>query len=266
MPALQVITGQATNPGVGPALLTPNSGDSFTVKNAPVGSDVRLVDAWAFTTTNALLRYRSPELHDQAQNARLLPVLSKSYPLMNGYVWQKLYPQDLLTVEIAGGTAEVDAASLLVYYANLPGIAARLHALAEIQPLVEDLFTVEVDLTSSATSCNYSPQVAINASFDTFQRNRDYAIFGYECVTEGLTLGITGSDTGNLRLGGPLTASPWITRNWFIRLSEALGLPCIPVINSANVANVLLDVTAQGVSAAYKVAVHMATLTTQLQN
>lgn len=262
--ALQVLTGQATNPGTAVTALTANTGDSFTVKNANSGSKVNLLDAWAFTTTNLLLRYRSPLLHDVAQNARLQPVASKSYPLMNRHAGQQLQPQDPLIVEITGGAAETDAASLLVYYEDLPGAAARLHDWSEIAPLVKNLFTVEVDLTSSATTCNYSPTVAINGSFDTFKRDRDYAVLGYECGTEGLTFGITGSDTGNIRVGGPLTALPFLTRDWFIRLNSDTGYPCIPVINSANVSAINCDVVAQATSTAYKVGVHLAELSSTL--
>lgn len=258
--ALQVVTGQATNPSTTITALTPNTGDSFTVKNAPLNSRIELLDAWAFTTTNLLLRYRSPLLHDLSQNARLQPVASKSYPLMNQHAGQILEPQDPLIVEITGGTAEVDAASLLVHYENLPGADARLFDWNEIQPLVEDLFTVEVDLTSSGTSCNYSPTVALNASFDTFRRGMDYAILGYDCATEGLTFGISGADTANLRVGGPLTALPFLTRDWFIRLNMNTGYPCVPVINSANVAAINCDVVAQATSTAYKVGVHLALL------
>lgn len=262
--ALQVLTGQATNPGATITALTANTGDSFTVKNAPLGSNIELIDAWAFTTTNLLLRYRSPLLHDVSQNARLQPVASKSYPLMNNHAGQTLEPQDPLIVELTGGTAEVDAASFLVYYDNLPGAAARLFDWNEIAPLVEDLFTVEVDLTSSGTSCNYSATVALNGSFDTFRRGMDYAVLGYECATEGLTFGISGADTGNLRLGGPLTALPFLTRDWFVRLNQNTGYPCVPVINSANVAAINCDCVAQATSTAYKVGVNLALLSQTL--
>jgi hypothetical protein len=210
------------------------------------------------------MRYRSPLLHDATQNARLQPVASKSYPLMNGVAEQPLEPQDLLTVELTGGAAEVDAGGLLVYYANLPGASARLFDWATIKPLVANLFTVEVDVTSSGTACNYSPTVAINGSFDTFRRNIDYALLGWECATEGVSLGITGADTSNLRVGGPLTALPFVTDAWFIYLNRAFGIPLIPVFNSGNVGAINVDVVAQATSTVYKVGLHMAQLSSPL--
>jgi hypothetical protein len=261
---LRVLTGQVTNPSTTITQVTANTGDTFTVPALAQGSNGILLDAWAFTTTNLLARIRSPRMHDQAQNMRLQPIASKSYPLTPRYGSQTIYSQDPIIVELTGGASEVDAITLLEYYPAIQGIAARLHSWSEIKPLIANLFTVEVDLTSSGTSCNYSATVAINGSFDTFIRNVDYAIIGYECPTEGLTVGITGPDTGNTRLGGPLTAAPWITRGWFVDQSNDYGLPMIPVINSANVAATNVDVVAQATTTSYKVAFHLAELSSQL--
>jgi hypothetical protein len=258
---LQVINGTVVNPSSTITALTPNSGDSYTVRNAAAGTDVELLQAWAFTTTNLLFRVRSPLMHDQAQNLRFQPTASQPYPLMDGTMTQRLQPQDNLTVELTGGTSETDIGALLVYYDNLPGISARLHAPAEVVPLVQNLTTVEVDVTSSGTAGAYSATVALNGTFDTLKRNIDYAILGYECPTTGVSLGITGVDTGNLRVGGPLINSTFITRRWFVELSESTGKPCIPVINAANVAGVNIDVVAQATSTVFKVGIHLAQLT-----
>lgn len=265
-PALQVVNGQVTNPGTSVTQLTPNTGDSYAVRNASDNSNVELLDAWTFTTTNLLMRIRSPLMHDIAQCMRLQPTASQPYPLLDRSASQELQPQDNLIVELTGGTAEVDAAGILIYYADLPGANARLHAWAEIAPLVAAVTTVEVDITSSATSCNYSATAALNSAFDTLKANRDYAILGYECGTNGVSLGITGADTSNLRVGGPLVNLPFITRNWFVDLSAAFGLPLIPVINSSNRAGTLLDVVAQATSTTFKVGVHLALLSTNLSS
>jgi hypothetical protein len=257
---LQVINGTVVNPSTTITALTPNAGDSYTVRNAAAGSDVELLQAWAFTTTNLLFRVRSPLMHDQAQNIRMQPTASQPYPLLSGALTQKLFPQDNMTVELTGGTAETDIGSLLVYYNNLPGISARLHSEAEVMPLIQNLTTVEVDVTSSGTAGAYSATVPLNGTFDTLRRNIDYAVLGYECATTGCSLGITGVDTGNLRVGGPLTNLAFVTKNWFVDLSNMTGKSCIPVINSANVAGVNIDVVAQATSTVFKVGIHLAQL------
>ena len=262
--ALEVLTGQATNPGAVDTALTANAGDSFTVRSAAQGSHISLVDAWAFTTTNLHFRVRSPRMHDQAQNMRFQPTASKANPLMPRFAGQRLYSQDTLTCEIQGGAAEVDMATLLVYYDDLPGVNSRLFDFADIKPHIANLTTVEVDLTSSATSCNYSPTVALNGSFDTLKRNVDYAILGYECPVAGGTLGIRGSDTGNLRVGGPLLDTTLFTRAWFVQLDADLTPPCVPVINAANVGAINVDCACQAASTAFRVGINLAELDTVL--
>lgn len=261
MPAMQVLNGFAVNPSSTITALTPCTGDSYTVRNVAQGTDIELLDAWAFTTTNLLFRYRSPLLHDAVQNARLKPTASQATPLLSGYATQKLQPQDNLIVEITGGTSETDIGTLLAYYDNLPGTNARLHSWAEVQPLIQELTTVEVDVTSNATSGQYSAAVALNATFDTLKRNIDYAVLGYECPINGCSFGLTGVDTGNLRVGGPLTTLSFITRGWFVDLSDKTGKPCIPVINSANVAGVNIDVVAAATSTSFPIGVVLAQLT-----
>lgn len=260
--AVEVITGQVTNPGAALTAVTMNSGDSTVVRNATPGSGVHLLQAWAFTTTNLLARIRSAAMHDVAQNMRLQPVASQPHPLLPWSASEPLYPGDNLIIELEGGAAEKDLISLLVAYDDLPGISARLHSPQEVEPLVEHITTVEVDITSSATSCNYGATTALNGSFDTLKRNRDYAILGYECSVTGGTLGIRGSSTGNLRVGGPLSNDIRWTENWFIRLSREYGVPLIPVFNSADVAAMLLDCACQAVSTAFAVGVHLALLRT----
>lgn len=259
--ALEVITGLATNPGVGPAQLTANSGDSYAVRSTDVAADIELWNAWAFTNTNLLMRIRSPRMHDQAQNIRLQPPAAIPRPLIGLQPSQRLYSQDNLIVELSGGAAEVDLASILVYYRNLPGIAARLHSWSEVEPLIQNLTSVEVQPVSSATAGNYGAAVALNSAFDTLIRNVDYAVLGYECATVGCTFGIRGADTGNLRIGGPLYNQTEVTASWFVNLSQANGnAQTIPVVNAANVAAILCDVAAQATATTFKVSVNLAQL------
>lgn len=263
--ALEVITGQVTNPGATISQLTANSGDSYAVRSTDINSDIELWNAWAFTTTNLLMRIRSPRMHDQAQNWRGQPPASTPRPLIGLQPSQRLYSQDNILVELTGGAAEVDVASLLIYYRNLPGVAARLHSWSEVEPLIQNLTTVQVAPVSSGTAGNYGASVALNSSFDTLIRNVDYAILGYECSTNGLTFGIRGADTGNLRLGGPLYNQTELTSGWFVTLSQANGnAPTVPVINSANVGAILCDVVAQATSTTFNVGVNLAQLKSPL--
>jgi hypothetical protein len=203
-------------------------------------------------------------MHDSAQNTRYQTVASQPRPVMAFEESQLLFSQDNIIVEMTGDAAAVDLASLLVYYNDLPGISANLHTWSEVSPLIDKLTTVEVDLTSSGTSCNYSATVALNGTFDTLIRNEYYAVLGYECGTTGGTLGLTGVDTGNLRVGGPLYNQTEFTADWFAMLSRITGKPLIPVVNAANVAAITIDCACQAVSTSFKVAFNLALLKTPL--
>lgn len=261
MPAMEVVNGFAVNPGATVTALTPCTGNSFTVRNTNQPGAAYIAEAWAYDTTNLLFRVRSPLLHDVAQNLRMKPTASQPTPLLSGYGLQKLQPQDNLIVEMSGGTAETDLGGLLLYYDVLPGVgAARLHSWSEVQPLIEQFTTIEVDLTSSATAGQYSAAVSLNSSFDTLKRGYDYAILGYESTLNGGSVGITGVDTGNLRVGGPLTALSFLTRNWFIEQSNKTGKSMIPVINASNVAGINIDITSASASTAYQIGFVLAQL------
>jgi hypothetical protein len=259
--AIEVITGQATNPGATITQLTANSGDSYAVRSTDIAADIELWNAWFFTTTNLLARIRSPRMHDQAQNIRLQPPASTPRPLIGLQPSQRLYSQDNVIVEVTGGAAEVDGGSLLVYYRDRPGVSARLHSWSEVEPLVQNLTSVQVAPQSSGTAFNYGAAVALNSSFDTLIRNVDYAFLGYECATTGCTFGLRGADTGNLRLGGPLYNQSEVTAAWFVTLSQANGnAPVIPILNAANVGAILCDVVAQATSTTFNVSVNLAQL------
>lgn len=258
--AMQLITGQCTNPGATLTQLTANSGDSYAIRSTAITAKIEMMNAWAFTTTNLFMRVRSPRMHDQAQNLRFQVPASLPRPLIGLQPNQTLYSQDNLIVELTGGAAEVDLATLMLYYNDLPGISARLHHWEEIAPLIQNLTTVQVAPVSSGTAGNYGTAVALNSSFDTLIRNVDYAILGYECATSGCTLGITGVDTGNLRVGGPLYNQTELTSSWFITNDQIQPFPCIPVINSANVAAILVDVAAQATATTFNVGINLAQL------
>lgn len=238
--AIQVITGRATNPSSITAL-TANTGDSFTVRNATLGSNVWLDQMWGFNATAGIVRLRSPLMHDNVQGVRLRTKASDATPELPEYLRQKLFPQDALTFEQQGGGAETDAASILVYYEDLPGVDARLATWDQISGRIVHISAVESNLTSGGTAGQYGGSQAINANFDNFIANRDYAILGYLTDTAAVTIGWTAAEFGNLRIGAPATVKGEITSGWFVDLSRRLGLPYIPIFNSANKASVLVD-------------------------
>src|SRR5437867_3516144 len=83
---------------------------------------------------------------------------------------------------------------------------------------------------------------AQNAVVDLLRANTDFAVFGMTTNTECAAICLRGPDTANLRVSVP--GEPDFTEDgawWFRLLSMHYGLPCIPVINSANKGGTLID-------------------------
>jgi hypothetical protein len=241
--ALEIVNSYVTNPGVGPAVVatTPFPGDVLAVRNFNNPDTCSLLDMWAQTTTAGLARVRSPRLHDNVQGIRERTIAATNRVLTSPFATQPLYAQDVLIAEMFGGAAETDGMAWINYYSNLPGVAAQLFTWAQIQPRILDLLTVEVQMAGGAAVGAYSVPLAINSFTDLLEANSSYAILGYDTDVVGLSVGIRGPDTGNLRVGGPMTPERLETRDWFVRLSNVYGIGAIPVINSANKGATLVD-------------------------
>jgi hypothetical protein len=52
---------------------------------------------------------------------------------------------------------------------------------------------------------------------------------------------IDGTDTGNLRVGGPVLADPEHDATMFLDFARAFGLPLVPIINSNNAGATLIQ-------------------------
>lgn len=245
MPAgLEVIAGQATAPSSTFTALTMNAGNTLTVRNAALGTDVRLIQMWATHNAAGVFRVRSPKLHDVIQGIRIRNPTAASIEMLPWDTFQKLVPQDVLTAEITGSATagQFEQGALLVYYKDLPGQAARLTTVQDVQNRGVNVFTVEGTITPGATG-GYSGSQAVNANFDVFKANTDYALLGYRVDARCCVARWQGVDTGNLGVGGPGEPNiADITCNWFAWLSRWQNLPLIPVFNSANKFGIFTDI------------------------
>lgn len=238
---MEVIDTFNTNSNAVLTALAPFPGDTLTVRNFESPDNAWLVDTWSAAAAASIYRIRSPRLHDNQQGIRFRTVAAAVRALFTELEIQKLYAQDTLIMELAGGAAETDGASVLIYYTGLAGSNARLSTLDSITSRIVNLVNVEVAVGAGAAVGTRIAGVAINATFDLLIANTDYALLGYESDTTGLSVGFRGPDTGNYRVGGPMTTERIETRDWFVRLNRKLGLPTIPVINSANKAGTFVD-------------------------
>jgi hypothetical protein len=253
--AIEAVAGFATNPGAVLTTLTPSTNTSFTVRGTDTSKNVWLASGWAFNGTAGELVVKSPRMHDNVQGIRNRVTAALTAPLFNTpfnpMFKQRMFAQDNVTVQISGGAAELDTATLMFVYEDLAGVSGRFIDYPTLLKQGLNAVTIEVTVVAVATG-NFGGAVAINSTFDTLIANTDYAIVGGMTDTRGDTVRITGVDLGNLGVGFP--AEPSLrdtTNNFFTGLSANLGLPCIPVINSANKAATTIDVQTNGAGGTY---------------
>ncbi len=108
-------------------------------------------------------------------------------------------------------------------------------------PRIRHIFTVENTLAFGATG-GYSGEETVNAEFDLWKANVDYALLGYLVDGECAVVRWRGSDTGNLGVGGPgVEDNRDLTSTWFTMLSSMYDRPLVPVFNAANKDGILVD-------------------------
>lgn len=234
MTAVEIVTGRVVNPGAAFAALTANTDQSFAVRYHTSPGTAVLEEIWTQQGTAGQIRITSPNMHDDNVGIRMVANANAVRRLLPEEAAEVLMPQDTLEVAMTGSAAATDVAGLLVYYGDLPGISARLHMWEEIKPRIEHLYSFPVAIAGPATAGDWSAGVALNATVDEFKANRDYAILGYTVDTESAAVAVSGSDTGNLKVGGPGPLLADETRAFFVDQSRRSGTPHIPVINSAN--------------------------------
>jgi hypothetical protein len=245
--AVEVVTGFVTAPGAAfgvPATFwTMAAGNSLVVRNGKDEAGIYLLQMWADNQVAGALRIRSPKLHDNVQGIRATVLLSEVQPLLPIGTKQKLYSQDQLIAEQVGSAVagDIESGAFLVYYEDLPGVEGRFLTEAQLWPRVRHIFPVENTIALGITG-GYTGEEAINAEFDLFKANTDYALLGYLVSAECAVVRWRGADTGNLGIGGPGTETErHLTAQWFLEHARLTGLPLIPVFNSANKQGILLD-------------------------
>jgi hypothetical protein len=241
--AIDTVTSTGTAINTTLAATTIASGDSFTIKNAALTSDVWLLQAWVDNQAAGSVRIRSPKMHDNVEGIRTRVQSGVLKPLLPMGMPQRLIPQDTEIVELAGSATAGDIESVvqLIYYADLPGQAARLQTWDALKGRVKHITPVRVAITLGS-SAGYNGARAINADVDLLQANTDYAVLGMTTDAECAAVCLRGPDTGNLRVSAP--GEPDLTEDtmwWFRELAWHYNLPLIPIINSANKGATLID-------------------------
>ena len=243
MPALEILAGFATAPSTTITALTMSTGLTAVVRNAPDDAEIKMLQAWADVQGVGTLQARSPKFHDNVRGISLATSIAEVDPMLAMGIGQKLYPQDAMSLGISGSATagDIETGCFLLYYSQLPGVEARLIAPNELRERSKSIMG-QMNTLAVGTAGGFSGSEAINAEFDNWKANVDYALVGYVVDIDCAAVRWIGSDSGNLGVGGPGNAkNKRLTSRWFIELSEAFDLPLIPVFNAANKSAILID-------------------------
>lgn len=229
-------------------LLIAGSGQSLSVRAAAAGANILLDSVWGDLTVAAFLSIRSPRMHDNVKGVLVNVLPTSSNPVLNEGFGQQLYSQDTLTLgltfPVAPGAASLQHVGFNIVYSDLPGVAAPMRTWAEVEPNILEYMGLQTVPTTGASPGSWGPGVNLASTFDTLKANELYAVVGYEVSALATAVALQGPDTGNLLVGGPAPISLFDTRYWFKQQSDLLGMPYIPVINSANKNSTLANVCA----------------------
>ena len=240
--------------------LAMNTGDTLTIRAiTDPTKNIWLLSSWAMVEAVGFAEIHSPRMHDNVHGIRFRIPANNALPQWALYTPTKMYTLDTLTVQLAGtsGVGSISPMALLFYYEDLPGIAARLTTIDDVHKRGLNLMAQEVTVTGADTG-NYSTAVALNANFDFTKANTDYALLGFTVDINGGSICLRGADTGNLRVAAPgLNTMPQVTGEWFHRLTDRTGLPCIPILNSNNKGGILVDNVTTHTGGTYNIGVQL---------
>jgi hypothetical protein len=240
---LEMNSGFVTAPSTVQVALTMASGSSGQVKTAKAGSLIKLLAAWTDQQTAGYLRLRSSRLHDAAQGIRLYSVASDVENLIPYGSPQRLYPGDILSIDLSGSATagDIESAAWLLYYDDMEGVDAKLITFDEMQKRGVNYVVVENTLALGTTG-GFSGEEGINAEYDLLKAGVDYALAGYTVNTECTAVSWRGVDSGNSRVGGPGNETEKEqTSNWFVTLARRFNMALIPVFNANNKSGILID-------------------------
>lgn len=258
--AIQMLSGFFTAAGAGTGVATPMQGDAFTVPSIAPNTTARLANMWANGGSTDFIRIRSPRMHDANQGIRSQVTGSVNFPLLPWSSDSPLWALDTPIVEIDETGAATGAIAVLYDYDDLPGVQPRLATWEEIDPRIQNISGVQVNLGAIAGIGQYSPGNAINSTFDNFEAGYDYAVLGYTTPAARLAIALAGPDTGYLKVGGPGPADSRTTCEWFQRMARLTGRACIPIIAANNKGATNVFQTDNAASAAVNITLVLAQL------
>lgn len=226
--------------------LAAGTGDSATFQNVPTDSQAYLAEIWGVDDAGpAEFSFTASRFHDQIEGiAGWVPDGSATAPTNRPSLIspqgfdQRVYPSDVMTVKAAATAGDNVNVTLNVYYSNLPGISAQLRTGEWVRSQTVNLVGVDAQVTPG--SGDWGSSVALSAASRRLDAGRFYAVLGFTGPTALAALAVSGFETGNLRIGGPLLGDGGHDAYQIANLADAYNAALIPVIAGNNQDNVLV--------------------------
>lgn len=261
--AVDTISTFVANPGSAGAAVTVATGDSLVVRNFAPSDFAKLTKVIRVGATEGFVQVLSPLIHDDVRGIRFITTETPSVLSFPQNIGQPLQPSDTLAVTVSGGTAETDQAVLQIYYSNVLGTAARLHMWGDISGNIKNVKILDTVCDASGTQGQWKDTV-ITTTEDLLHVNSDYAVLGVMSDIALAAVGVRGQETGNLRVCTVGTTTTDDTSDAFIRESERLGVPYIPVISPLNKGSIYASVVNDGSHATCHIQLVLAELVSRL--
>lgn len=256
--------------GTGFVALTTATGDSATFQTVPSGGDSPvgwLAEVWGANSASVCeYSLYATRFHDQTYGLRMASPAATSFAPTTTPVNlsplgfdQPIYSADTLVVRASGQDNDKVNVSCIVYYPNLPGV--DFHGVTSQFVRSNLRYLVGVNVQPTSGSGNWGNSVVLNSQTDLLHAGRQYAVLGFTAQSAIQAVAIQGIDTGNLRVGGPVTGDPKADAYMFSRLADFYNAPLIPVIQ-ANNAGAINVYAANLTGAAQVIDIQLAELTT----
>lgn len=239
---IETIGFTATAPGTSGAAAAAVAGDSLVIKNGK--SPVIMGLACDFQGAG-FAQVVFPTGHDTTRGMRQPVAAGEPTPRIPVGVALPITAQETMAVTVAGSATagDVENGILLIGYEEMPGSQQNLIKWSACMKRMVKFTTVYATL-AVGTGGTWSGEEALNADSDLLIANREYALLGMEFLNECAAVSIKGPDTAGVRIAVPGSVEfADLSMNYFAAMSRAFGdETLIPVINSANKSNTLLQV------------------------
>ena len=232
--------------------VTYNAGQSGTVRSYVDGTAAYIEDVYAAALAHPFqVSIKSPRMADQTKglllagssvNAAASADIFNPQVLLPGFLTQRVYSTDILTVTANGTASDTFVGVMNVRYENLGGVTARLASWDQVYPNIRNMVVILVQPTASSTKGLFGAGVALNSVDDRLWADTDYALVGMQSSIPVTCIGITGVDVGNLIIGCPGFWNQKDGGDYFVQQSITYRSPHIPVFNANNKGGIFISV------------------------